>query len=78
MGGDGMYQVWFEEPLLPPEPPFAGTAVPDSAPVAVGLEPVAEVCEVPFEHTPRNHDRIPDNPFGSVAQAGSQTPLVVV
>jgi hypothetical protein len=56
-----------------PEPPFTGAAVP-----VVGLEPVAVVCEVPFEHNPKNQDWIPVKPFGSVGQAVSQTPVVPV
>jgi hypothetical protein len=68
----------FEEPLLTPEPPFAGASLPALVLVVVGLEPVTVVCEVPFEHTPKNHDWIPLKPFGSSEQAESQTPVVLV
>jgi hypothetical protein len=51
-----MYQGWLEEPLVAPEPAFIGAAVPESVLVVVGLEPVAVVCEVPFEHIPKNQD----------------------
>jgi hypothetical protein len=73
-----MYQGWLEEPLVAPEPPFTGAAVPEPALVVVWLEPVAVVCEVPFEHNPKNQDWIPAKPFGSVGQAASQTPVVPV
>lgn len=75
-----MYHVLFEEPLLTLEPPPAGAAVPELALVVVGLEPevVVCVCEVDFEHNPRNQDWIPLKPFGSLGQAPSQTPVVPV
>jgi hypothetical protein len=75
-----LYHDLFEEPLLTPEPPSAGAAVPELALVVVGLEPEAVVCvgEVDFEHNPRNQDWIPLKPFGSLGQAESQTPVVLV
>jgi hypothetical protein len=78
--GGGMYQGFFEEPLVTPEPPPAGAAVPALVPAVVGLEPVAVVAvfEVPFEHNPRNQDWIPDKPFGSFGQAAGQTPVAEV
>lgn len=77
MGGRA-YQGSFEEPLLAPDPPPTGTAVAESVVDVVGVEAAAVVCEAPFEHRPRNHDRIPARPFGSWGQAASHTPVVVV